>query len=208
LFALLLAIWAWRLLIGLILLVRIARLDLRLVPTHPDRAGGLGFLGGLPVAFSPLVLGLSAVVASNQGHRVAYHGLQVDFVNPIAAGVCLISLLLFVGPLLIFYPKLRKLRLRSVLEYGRLLGRHGDLVQRKWIRDEPVADEPVLQAPELGPLVDVNSVYRAVEEIRVVPFGKRAVMVIGVASLLPFLPVYAIQIPLRDLLLKIVSTLL
>jgi hypothetical protein len=36
--------WGWRLFIVAVVSWRIAHLDLRLVPTHPDRAGGLGFL--------------------------------------------------------------------------------------------------------------------------------------------------------------------
>jgi hypothetical protein len=46
------ATWLWRLTLLVILLKRIAGLDLALVPTHADRAGGLGFLEKLPTAFS------------------------------------------------------------------------------------------------------------------------------------------------------------
>ena len=52
--------WLWRLILAFVLCARLARLDLALVPTHPDGAGGLGFLEALPMAFSPVVFALSA----------------------------------------------------------------------------------------------------------------------------------------------------
>ena len=36
--------WLYRLLLWFLFLWRVSRLDLRLAPSHPDRAGGLGFL--------------------------------------------------------------------------------------------------------------------------------------------------------------------
>ncbi|MGE8677981.1 MAG: hypothetical protein ACN6PE_05150 [Achromobacter marplatensis] len=48
LFSVLRLAWVWRLVLASIVLLRIARLPLKLVPSHPDRVGGLGFLGRLP----------------------------------------------------------------------------------------------------------------------------------------------------------------
>jgi hypothetical protein len=78
LFTALLFAWVWRLVLVTSLLWRIARLDLALVPTHPDRAGGLGFLEGLPLAFGPFVLALSSVLASRWAHDLLYHQVAVD----------------------------------------------------------------------------------------------------------------------------------
>lgn len=55
-FAFFLLHWVWRLCIAAVVSWRIAHLDLRLVPTHPDGAGGLGFLEQAPLAFSPIIL--------------------------------------------------------------------------------------------------------------------------------------------------------
>ena len=53
---------------------RVARIDLRLVPTHPGRAGGLGLLEKLPGAFALVSLALSAMLASRWAHEVLHHG--------------------------------------------------------------------------------------------------------------------------------------
>lgn len=50
---LLISWWFWR----------VGRLDLSLVPTHPDRAGGIAFVEKLPGAFVLVTFALSAQLA-------------------------------------------------------------------------------------------------------------------------------------------------
>ena len=49
--------WYVRLFIWFWFLWRVSRLNLRITATHPDRAGGLGFLGDSTHAFAPLLFG-------------------------------------------------------------------------------------------------------------------------------------------------------
>ena len=56
LFQFLLLRWYFRLFIWARFLWQVSSIDLRFVPTHPDRAGGLGFLGAVAYAFSPVLL--------------------------------------------------------------------------------------------------------------------------------------------------------
>src|SRR6185503_12017426 len=48
--------WYYRLFIWTRFLWQVSRIQLRLVPTHPDRIGGLGFLSSATAAFSTLAL--------------------------------------------------------------------------------------------------------------------------------------------------------
>ena len=106
-FALLLS-WVWRVLLLFVLLARIARLELALVPSHPDGASGLAFLEGLPAAFSLVALASSTVIASRWAHDVVYHGVHVDSLRLPAIALLVVNVLLFTGPLLAFVPKLRR----------------------------------------------------------------------------------------------------
>jgi hypothetical protein len=200
--------WVWRLVVATVFFWRVAHLDLRLVPTHPDRAAGLGFLGRVPFAFSLVVLAMSAVIASQWAHQILYHGAHVtDFKLPLAVFVA-VMLVMFLGPFLLFAPPLAQLKRRSLLEYGALVGEHGRLVQQRWIFGEPVEDKGLLDAPELGPVVDTLSIYEAVERIRPVPLGTQSVVAIVAPALLPILPVAAIEVPLKDTLLKLLGVLI
>jgi len=56
--------WLWRFLIWLRFLYDVSRLDLALVPTHADGAGGLGFLGTTHTTFGVLAFAMSSVLSS------------------------------------------------------------------------------------------------------------------------------------------------
>ena len=72
-------------------------------------------------------------------------------------------------------------------------------MRRRWILDEPVED-PLLDAPEIGPVADTVALYDAVSKLRIVPIGKPTLVAIILPALLPMLPVVAIQIPLKEIL--------
>lgn len=207
-FATLLLVWLWRLVVCVVLLWRISRLDLHLVPTHPDRAGGLGFLEDFPIIFSPVIFASSAVLASRWGHDVFYHEVDVySFAIPLAVYVSAM-LILFLGPLVMFTRRLHHFKRRGVREYGTLVGQHGRLVRRRWISHEQVPEAPLLQAAELGPVIDTVSMYEVVEQIRPAPIGKQALLAVLLPSLIPMLPVVAIQVPLKEILMGLLKTLI
>jgi hypothetical protein len=53
---------------------QVSRLDLCLVPTHPDRVGGLGFLANTVYAFVPLAVAHGALLAGLLANRIFYLG--------------------------------------------------------------------------------------------------------------------------------------
>lgn len=57
--------WLWRILIWGLFLFRVSRLDLQLVPTHPDLVGGLQFVGESLRAFLPVSFTISAIDIQN-----------------------------------------------------------------------------------------------------------------------------------------------
>lgn len=57
--------WFWRFSIWAVLLHKTASLELQIMPLHPDRCGGLGFLGIFPGIFTGLIFALSCVVAAS-----------------------------------------------------------------------------------------------------------------------------------------------
>jgi hypothetical protein len=206
-FTALLLAWLWRLMLVVVLCARISRLPLALVPTHPDRAGGLGFLEALPIAFSPVVLGVSAVLASRWGHEVLYHGVHVNSLRMPMIAFVVVVLVLFLAPLLVWMPTLAATRKRAVLEYGALVAEHGRRVRRRWILHENVADDGLLAAPEIGPVADTLALYEAVKKMRAVPIGMRSLAAIALPAALPMLPVLAVEIPIKDLLMRLLTTL-
>jgi hypothetical protein len=198
----------WRLVLLFLLFKRIAVLDLEIVPTHPDRAGGLGFLEKIPTAFSLFVFAISLVLSSRLAHEVIYHGLQVQSLKLLAVVFVIVIVLLFLSPLLVFLPKLSAAKRKARLDYGALVGNHGRLVHKRWIMREAIPDDSLLQAPEIGPVADTMSIYEAVSQMRMAPIGKAAVISIALPAAIPLMALFALQVPIKDILLKILSSII
>jgi hypothetical protein len=207
-FAVLLAAWLWRLALVFVLLKRIARLDLSIVPTHPDSAGGLGFLKDLPKAFSLLAFATSAVVASRLAHDVVYHGVAVQSLKGVLGVFVVLVVAICIAPLLALAGPLAAAKRRALLEYGALVGKHGRQVRQRWILGEAPADDALLQAQEIGPVADTLALYDAVRRMRPVPFGKSTLAAIAVPTLIPILVLISTQVPIKEVLKKIVGALL
>jgi hypothetical protein len=206
-FTVLLLAWLWRLLLAFVLCVRLSRLELSLVPTHPDGAGGLGFLEGLPIAFSPVVFALSASLASRWAHDVVYHDVHVAALRMPMIAFAVVVLVLFLAPLLPWQRPLAAAKRRAELEYGALVARHGRLVRRRWILGEPVGEEAILSAPEIGPVADTLALYEAARNMKTLPIGRRSLLAILLPAAIPLVFVLAIEIPVKDLLLGLLKTI-
>ncbi|RJG05725.1 hypothetical protein D3870_06575 [Noviherbaspirillum cavernae] len=207
-FSILLLVWFWRLILLGIVLFRIARLPLLLVPSHPDRLGGLGFLCWFSLVFSPLVLALSAAVAAHWAHAVLHHGVQVSSLYVEMATLAVVLVLLTIVPLFSFTPLLSRTRRQALADYGVLLALHGRKVRQRWILGERVEDDGLLGAPELGPVADTQTLYQSVTAMQIVPASKASLIAVAGAAILPMAIVIAIQWPLQEILIGLVKTLL
>jgi hypothetical protein len=200
--------WVWRVILMFLLFRGVASLDLAIVPTHPDRAGGLGFLERFPKAFAPVVLAAGAVLAAGWAHDVVYHGVSVQSLRLPMIAFVVTALLVFLSPLLVFAGPLLKARKQALLDYGALVGGHGRLVRERWIEGRDVKGDAILNAPELGPVADTVSLYEAVKAMRVVPLGKASVAPILLAAAAPMLVVLAIEVPVKDILKMLMKALI
>src|SRR4029077_13788577 len=151
--------WLWRLLLWTRFLWRMAQLDLSLIPSHPDQAGGLRFASSSVRDSFPLGLALGAIVAGSVANAVAHRGA-----SPLAFRNSLIVLLLFMtilcsGPLLVFVRKLYRARWGGVLAYGTLAHGLGLQFERRWFeRSALTGQEDPLQAADFSATTDLYQV--------------------------------------------------
>jgi hypothetical protein len=204
--ALLLA-WLWRIVLLTWWMGRVGRIGLSLVPTHPDRAGGVALVEKLPGAFALVSIALSAMLASRWAHEILHHGASIAAYRHAVIVFVVVWALLLLLPLLAFAPALARTRKKAILAYSSLVGRQGELVHQRWIEGRAVAAEPILDAPEIGPVADAAAMYEAVVKMRHVPIGKVSVIGIVLPLALPLVVVAALQVPLKDLLLKLAKAL-
>jgi hypothetical protein len=164
------------------------KMRLSLVPTHADRAAGLGFLGDLPYAFSPLSFAMACVLAAQWGHAAIFHAVELEtFVVPLAAFV-IVTTPVVLAPLLAFSGPLTAARRQAKLDYGTLVTEHGRLVRRRWVLGETLPDDRLLEAREIGAAADAAAIYDGVERTRFVPFGWKTLLGVAAPIVLPMAP--------------------
>ncbi|AKM31174.1 hypothetical protein AB870_15180 [Pandoraea faecigallinarum] len=207
LFTALLLVWLWRACLLFVLLCKLGRMPLALVPSHPDRVGGLSFVERLAFVFSPVAFAVSAVVAASFAHEVVYHGASaVQMKTLLVASAALISLV-FLIPLLPLAVPLGALKRRAIFDYGSLVAHHDRLVHQRWILHRDIGTPDILDAPELGPVADIHAIYEAVRRMRSIPFSKLSIVAIVVPAAVPMLYVAAMQLPLSAVLGKVLKAL-
>jgi hypothetical protein len=191
-----LALW-WR------FLWKTSRLDLQLNAAHPDGAGGLAFLGLLLPTFRLPVFAIAASAAGALANLILWKGASfANFQYAIAAFAAgLVALM--AGPLVFFKGQLNNSKERAMLVCGALAGRQLRAFEDKWLGASPPAAEEMLRAPDFSAVIDFNSTVTAIQKMKTLPFWPKQLVPLVVAALLPFLPVAAIEIPLKEILSQI-----
>jgi len=194
--------WLWRLALWCFFLWRVSRLELRLVPTHPDRAGGLGFLELVHTEFIPLVLAISAAQSASLAQDIASGRMTFDAIYPGVAFVLLADAVLFVGPLYIFSLKLWRCKVKGMNDYSAFAERYVNEFDRKWLGAGPAPGEPLLGTADIQSLADLSNSVSIVRDMRLVPVSPSMLMYLAVAALVPLLPLVLFKYPIGDLLAK------
>ncbi len=207
LFQFLLLRWYFRIFIWTRFLWQVSRIQLRLMPAHPDHVGGMSFVGSVGYAFSPLLLAQGTVLAGLMANRIFYAGAKLPEFKVELIGLVSVMVFALLGPLLLFSRQLEAAKRAGVREHGVLAQRYVREYERKWLRGGAPPDEPFLGSADIQSLADLGNSFGMVKEMRWVPFTVTTVFQLAVTTLLPVLPLTLTMISLEELLdrlLKIV----
>jgi len=195
--------WFWRILLWWRFLYRMSRLDLNLVPAHPDNCGGLLFLSTSIRGYRLLALAFASVVAGRQLEVILKTGKALSGVQNVVIALLIVVLLLSVGPLLVFTSKMRSAKATGIFMYGALGREVGTEFQRKWLDRDSQLDDSVLQVGDFSTMTDLYQVVGNVYDMREVPFALRSLQHVVVAALVPFVPVALAAVPLKQILITL-----
>jgi hypothetical protein len=200
--------WCARMLIWWYVLWRIGQLDLHLIPTHPDLAGGLGVFGVAQMALLPITLSYTAILVGTLTEEIWYAGARVqDYVLPltgiVAAGALVVAL-----PLLRFTVRLFDVRQRGLLEYGALATTYVRAFDDKWLRPGAAPAEPLLGSADVQSLADLASSFGVIKRMRALPLSPIQALAILILPALPAVPLVLFVAPFDELILRGLQTLL
>ena len=187
-FQFIMARWYFRLFVWFWLLRRISLLHLRLEPAHPDRAGGLNFLGTASYAFAPILFAQGAVIAGVFADRVVLEKQPFLGFKVTAAALAIFWVLALLAPLAMFTPHLWRAKRTGRSEYGSLASKYLVEFRAKWIIGPPPKGEVFLGSSDIQSLADMENSYDAVRRMRLVPFGLTEITALAAMTLAPLLP--------------------
>jgi hypothetical protein len=199
--------WSMRLVLWFRLLWQISRLNLHLTAAHPDRAGGIGFLGKSSYAFAPILFAQGGLLAGLIASRVLYDGRSLLSFKMEAVGLVCFFVLFILGPLVMFTPKLLHAKRKGWAEYGLLANQYVFGFEEKWIRGGNPDVSELLGTGDIQSLADLGNSYSVIGEMRIVPFGTDDITRLAAATAAPLLPLMLLVFSLEEVvtrLLKIV----
>lgn len=200
--------WYYRIFIWCRFLFQVSRLELNLVPMHPDRCCGLGFLSTIAAAFAPLLMAHSALISGFIANRIVHEGATLAAYKFELVGMAVVLLLVVLGPLCVFVPKLNEARLAGLRIYGRLASDYVVGFARKWTGGAAYDGEPLLGSADIQSLADLDNSFRIVREMSLAPFGKEAVIRFLVVIGLPLAPLALTVFSLEELIKRLVAVIL
>ena len=206
-FQFLLVRWYFRLFIWTRFLWQVSRIELSLVPTHPDRVGGLNFLSNTVYAFTVLAVAHGALLAGQLANRIFFTGAALTQFKAEIALMVGFLLCVVLGPLLVFALQLAAAKRKGLREYGTLAERYVREFDAKWLRGGTSADEPFVGSADIQSLADLSNSYEVVRTMRIAPITRDAIVRLAAATLIPIVPLLLTMMPLEALVKQLVSIL-
>jgi len=199
--------WYTRLFVWFRFLWHVSKLNLHLVPTHPDRCAGLAFVGKSAYAFGPILFAQGAMLASVIASRVLYRGESLLAFKLQIAGFVIFFVFVILGPLLMFTPKMAAAKRKGLADYGLVAQRYVDGFERKWVLGEHLPSEELLGSGDIQSLADLGNSYAMVREMRPVPFGLDDISRLAAATVAPLLPLLLTIFSPDELLVRVVKVI-
>jgi hypothetical protein len=199
--------WYYRLFIWARFLWQVSRLNLRLIATHPDHSAGLGFLAQISNAFGPLLVAQGALVAGMIADRIFYAGAKLPQFRVELVALAVIAVLIVVGPLIVFAPKLGRVKRAALREYGAFAQRYVREFEQKWLRGGAPAGETSLGSGDIQSLADLGKSFEAIRQMRSIPFTPRALVQLAIVALAPVAPLALTMISAEELLQRAVKVI-
>jgi hypothetical protein len=199
--------WYFRIVVWAVFLWRVSRLQLHLIPTHPDGAAGLGFLNEVLYSFGLLPFAQGAMMSSLLAERIFYYGAKLTEFKGEIATLLVVMILVFLGPLAVFSLDLWATKLVGLRTYGRLGSSYVLEFDRKWLHGGAAPDEALVGSADIQSLADLSGSYDVVRGMRATPFGIEHVIFVALVTAAPIVPLVLTMIPLEELIKKVAGAL-
>ena len=195
--------WYLRLFIWFRFLWQVSRIDLNLIPTHPDRCAGLAFLGRSAYAFGPVLFAQGAMLSGLVAARVLYRGESLTSFKLQIGGFIVFFVVAILGPLAMFTPGMGRAKRKGLADYGLLAQHYVECFEQKWVVGHPA--EELLGSADIQSLADLGNSYAVVSEMRTIPLGLKDISRLAVATAAPLVPLLLTIFSPEELIMRVIK---
>jgi hypothetical protein len=199
--------WYLRFFIWFRFLWRVSRIHLNLIPSHPDKCGGLVFLGKSSYAFGPILFAQGALLAGVVASRVLDRGESLmSFKMQIGAFIAFFVVAIL-GPLVMFSGRMAAVRRQGLAEYGLLAQRYVEGFHQKWVVGGSAPADELLGTGDIQSLADLGNSYGLVRDMRLLPFGLDDITQLAAVTAAPFLPLLLTVWSPEELITRLINVI-
>jgi hypothetical protein len=200
--------WLWRSFLWAQFLWRMNRLRLQLMPTHPDRAAGLAFVGEVQQYFAVVLFAFSIAVAGVLANGVVYDGVPLSHFAPVIVVYVIAAVAVFLTPIFVFSSTLWRTKRTGLFQYGRLGNEYTSSFHRKWILDLGQTKEALLGTADIQSLADLGNSYSFVRSMNLAPMRFDTPVYLTLACLIPMAPLALTMMPIEEILKMVLKVFL
>lgn len=180
------------------LLFKLSRLKLKIQAANGDRTGGLGFLSTVLNAFIFPAFAFSTTLAAGAAtliiqKKLTLVGLQTTFIS-----YCAFIVVSLVAPLFFFFPVLLSAREKFIHKYGVLVEAQLKDFDKIWLKGKRNRDDK-LGVADFSAVTDFGSEVGRVHDMKLYPLKIVDMLLLSLFVALPFLPVYSLEMPWKDI---------
>jgi hypothetical protein len=202
--------WLWRFGLWTASLGRLTALPLRPLGTHADGVGGLDALARTHMIFVWLVGTVSALEAGALANTALHRGVPLDDLRRLVILLASTSLVIFVGPVLMFTPALLTARRRAAARYGAVAAHHAADLEAH-ISEALAADQrsrPLLSGDLLENDANLAQSFATLRTMRVFLLSRSSLLLYAIVAAAPLFLVGLTESPARELLSRLKALLM
>jgi len=199
--------WLWRYALWAYLLRKVSELELVLLPAHPDRLGGLGFLLFVQRQFGLLAAALGTVIAGHFANEIVLLAQPLREIKAPTGVFIFASVLIILLPLMQFTSRLFEARYDVLARNNQVARIVTGTFDTKWAQNVGDRTGSMIGSQDPSSLIDYISSYDVFRQTRVFPINRTAVMYIAGLAGAPFAFVWLLTTPLEKLVTEILKRL-
>ena len=151
---------------------------------------------------------LGVIAAGAAANQVLFHGAQLESFTMLVIALAFTVIVVFAGPVIVFVYPLWLAWWRGTFEYGTLARGLGYEMESKWIRRGEPVNDAALSVQDFSATTDLYQVTEIVYSLRPIPVDLFSLIALVVATLLPFLGIVLLFMPVEVVVRELAGLLL